>query len=114
MAAGGSLRDVQELAGHASLAPPKGTFKATPPPSGAWSICSDAVACQSACKMPNNITRHGKVVWYFRRGHGRRIRIRGQFGSPEFDAQYQAALTSQKPLPRPRSERPLPKRWLGS
>lgn len=48
------------------------------------------------------VTRHGKLVWYFRRGHGRRIRIRGEFGTPEFDAQYQTALTGQKPLPRPK------------
>jgi integrase len=48
------------------------------------------------------VTRHGNVVWYFRRGHGGRIRISGQFGTPEFDAQYQAALTGQKPLARPK------------
>jgi hypothetical protein len=52
------------------------------------------------------VTRHGNVVWYFRRGHGGRIRISGQFGTPEFDAQYQAALTGQKPLaPKDRSAR---------
>jgi integrase len=37
-------------------------------------------------------SRHGAVVWYVRRGHGPRIRIRAEFGTPEFDAEYQAAL----------------------
>lgn len=38
-------------------------------------------------------TRHGKVVWYVKIGKGLRIRIRAAFGSPEFDAEYQAAIT---------------------
>lgn len=37
-------------------------------------------------------TRHGTVVWYVRQGAGPRIRIRGDFGSPEFIAAYKAAL----------------------
>jgi integrase len=35
-------------------------------------------------------TRHCKSVWYVRR-NGRRIRIRAPFGTPEFEAEYQAA-----------------------
>jgi integrase len=38
------------------------------------------------------VTRHGKRVWYFRIGKGPRIRIKAAFGTPEFDAEYQAAL----------------------
>ncbi len=37
-------------------------------------------------------TRHGKIVWYVRKGHGRRIRIKAEFGTPEFDMEYQAAI----------------------
>lgn len=37
-------------------------------------------------------TRHGRGAWYFRRGHGQRIRIRAEFGTPEFEVEYQAAL----------------------
>jgi integrase len=37
-------------------------------------------------------TRHGTVCWYVRKGDGPRIRIRGEYGSPEFTAAYQAAV----------------------
>ena len=37
-------------------------------------------------------TRHGVLVWYVRRGHGPRTRIRAQYGSAEFWAEYRIAL----------------------
>ena len=37
------------------------------------------------------LNRHGNRVWYFRDGHGQRTRIRGVFGSPEFNAAVHAA-----------------------
>jgi hypothetical protein len=40
-------------------------------------------------------TRHGKTVWYARVGHGPRIRLRAEFGSPEFEAEYRAAISGQ-------------------
>jgi integrase len=42
--------------------------------------------------LSREVTRHGKPVWYVRRD-GKRIRLRAGFGTPEFDAEYQAALT---------------------
>lgn len=39
------------------------------------------------------VTRHSKRVWYVRR-NGKRIRIRAEYGTPEFEAEYQAALTA--------------------
>ena len=42
--------------------------------------------------LVRQVTRHGAVVWYVRVDKGRRTRIRAQFGTPEFDAEYQAAL----------------------
>jgi integrase len=45
-------------------------------------------------------TRHGRVVWYVRIGKGPRIRIRSAFGTPEFDAEYQAALAGLPTLQR--------------
>src|SRR5579859_7047969 len=40
-------------------------------------------------------TRHGKPVWYFNKRPGPRIRIKSTFGTPEFDAEYQAALSGE-------------------
>jgi integrase len=49
--------------------------------------------------LHREITRHGTAVWYVRVGKGRRVRLRGEFGTPDFGAEYQAALTG---APRPR------------
>jgi integrase len=49
--------------------------------------------------LVRQVTRHGEVVWYVRIGHGPRIRVRAAFGTPEFDAEYQAALSNQPPRP---------------
>ncbi len=38
------------------------------------------------------VNRHGTTVWYVRKGNGPRIRIKGDYGSPEFTANYTAAL----------------------
>jgi integrase len=37
-------------------------------------------------------TRHGARVWYVRKGHGPRIRLKAEYGSAEFWAEYRAAL----------------------
>lgn len=37
-------------------------------------------------------TRHGNYIWYVRKPGGNRIRIKGEYGSPEFNAAYFAAL----------------------
>jgi integrase len=42
--------------------------------------------------LHREVSRHGKAVWYVRRDKGPRVRIRAEFGSPEFEAQYQAAI----------------------
>jgi hypothetical protein len=41
--------------------------------------------------------RFGTVVWYVRIGRGPRIRIRGEYGSPEFTAAYRAAIAGEAP-----------------
>ena len=43
-------------------------------------------------------TRHGKVAWYVRIGKGPRIRLRGEYGTPQFMSAYQAAV-SKRPVP---------------
>jgi integrase len=42
--------------------------------------------------LHREMTRHGKSVWYVRVGKGPRIRLRAEYGSPEFSVEYQAAL----------------------
>jgi integrase len=39
-------------------------------------------------------TRHGKFVWYFQIGSGPLVRIKHDFGTPEFDKAYQEIATS--------------------
>lgn len=45
-------------------------------------------------------SRHGKVVWYFRRGKGKRTPLPGAFGSKQFNDAYDAALAGQAPKPK--------------
>ncbi len=42
--------------------------------------------------LQREITRHGKAVWYVRDGRGPRVRLRAEYGTPEFDIEYRAAL----------------------
>jgi hypothetical protein len=53
--------------------------------------------------LQRQVTQHGKAVWYVRIGKGPRIRIRADFGTPEFDAEYQAAISG---TPRPKKGAP--------
>ena len=55
--------------------------------------------------LQKETTRHGKTSWYFRKGDGPRIRIRGEYGSDEFTAAYDAAV-NQRVVPAPQ-KRPL-------
>jgi integrase len=44
-------------------------------------------------RLQREITRHGRAVWYVRPDHhGGRIRIKAEFGTREFEAEYAAAL----------------------
>lgn len=57
------------------------------------------------------VNRHGKTVWYVRKGDGPRIRIRGEYSSPAFMAAYQAAVMGQ-PIPEPEKAAAGTLRWL--
>jgi integrase len=61
--------------------------------------------------LHRQITRHGRTVWYVRRGKGPRIRIQGEFGSEEFGAAYEAALLG-KELVRQGKTRTGTLQWL--
>jgi integrase len=44
--------------------------------------------------LSREVTRHGKVKWYVRVGKGPRIRV-PTYGTPEFDAEYEAAINGE-------------------
>jgi integrase len=45
--------------------------------------------------LQKQTTRHGTVAWYVRIGRGKKIRIRGKYGTDEFQANYDAAIAGQ-------------------
>jgi integrase len=65
-------------------------------------------------KLPKHVTRnrtrHGKVVFYFRRGHGPRVRL-PEITAPEFEQAYAAALAGSA-LPPPSKASPETLAWL--
>lgn len=53
--------------------------------------------------LHREINRHDNVVWYVRRAHGARIRIRAEYDSKEFWAEYRAAIEGVSiPASKPR------------
>lgn len=56
-------------------------------------------------------TRHGRVVWYVRIGQGQRTRMHAAYGTPDFTAEYKAAI-SGNPAPRQGRGRAGSLRWL--
>jgi integrase len=50
-------------------------------------------------------------VWYVRIGHGPRTRLRAEYGSPEFEAEYRAAISGQ-PVARKREAAVGSLTWL--
>lgn len=50
-------------------------------------------------------TRHGKTVYYFRRGNGPRVRLNGELGSQEFWKDYALAASGPQVPIVPRRER---------
>ncbi|WP_375701242.1 MULTISPECIES: tyrosine-type recombinase/integrase [unclassified Bartonella] len=54
--------------------------------------------------LVKQITQHGKIVWYVRIGHGKRIRIRGTYGTQEFVDNYKSALAELQGIipPKPK------------
>jgi site-specific recombinase XerD len=45
--------------------------------------------------LQRQVTQHGKTVWYVRLGKGPRTRLRAAYGTPAFDAEYQAAISGE-------------------
>ena len=59
--------------------------------------------------LERRVSRHGKVCWYVRVGHGERTRLLAKQGTPEFRIEYEAALAAalkgEKP-PKPKDKGP--------
>lgn len=53
--------------------------------------------------LMREVTRHGAVSWYVRKGRGPRIRLKGEYGSEEFWAAYREALEGKAPTQRPQA-----------
>lgn len=51
-------------------------------------------------------TRHGKIAYYVRPEKGKRTRIRGEYGTPEFKAAYDAAIRGE-PMPAGKADFPV-------
>ena len=49
-------------------------------------------------------TRHGRMVWVVRVGHGPRTRLRAPYGSAEFMREYREAVEKPRPHGQPRDE----------
>jgi len=50
--------------------------------------------------LQRGTTRHGKIIWFVQMKRGApKIRIREEYGTPEFDAAYQAAVANA-PAPK--------------
>jgi integrase len=47
--------------------------------------------------LERRVSRHGRVCWYVRKGHGLRTRLRAPMGTPEFEAEYLGALRGATP-----------------
>jgi integrase len=61
--------------------------------------------------LQKETTRHGKIVWYFRRPGEQRTRLPGAFGSREFNAAYDAAFAGTVAAPKPSTPQSS-LRWL--
>ncbi|WP_407965989.1 tyrosine-type recombinase/integrase [Bartonella sp. C271] len=54
--------------------------------------------------LVKEITRHGKIIWYVRIGHGQRVRIYGTYGTQEFIDNYKNAIAQLQGLILPKSK----------
>lgn len=70
--------------------------------------------CMPRPRYPNvhTETHRGVVYWYYRQGHGPRFRLRGDYGSEQFVAAYEAAVRGERPAGSPSSARKGTLGWL--
>ncbi|WP_245269584.1 tyrosine-type recombinase/integrase [Allorhizobium undicola] len=61
--------------------------------------------------LSHEVTRHGRRVWYFKR-NGKRTRMPDEYGTPEFNAAYEAALSGTAARPAPAKPQSGTLKWL--
>lgn len=61
--------------------------------------------------LVREITRHGRAVWYVRVGQGKRVRMREEYGSPDFWRDYRLAVEGTPP-PAAKGPAPGSLSWL--
>lgn len=61
--------------------------------------------------LHREITRHGKTVWYMRRPGMKRVRLRAEYGTEQFAAEYRAAMEGL-PTPPPGAPATHSLAWL--
>jgi integrase len=61
--------------------------------------------------LRRQVSRHGETVWYVRQKEGKRIRIRGDYGSDAFWAAYHAAVAGRPTLNKDKT-RSASLKWL--
>jgi len=49
--------------------------------------------------LQRETSRHGRTIWYVRISKGRRVRIRAEYGTPEFQSAYEAAVRGEAAPP---------------
>jgi len=52
--------------------------------------------------LQRDYDRHGNARWYVRKDRGKRIRIKGEYGSPEFKAAYEVAVYGKNAKAKPK------------
>jgi integrase len=72
---------------------------------------NDAMPRPRPPHLIREVTRHGKVIWIVRIGHGPRTRIRAAYGTPEFEAEYHTAISGE-PVSKPRRASAGTLQWL--
>lgn len=61
--------------------------------------------------LSHETTRHGRTVWYFKR-NGKRVRLPDIYGSDEFNAAYEKALTGSSAAPEKPKAKSGSLKWL--
>jgi integrase len=62
--------------------------------------------------LQRHVNRHGKAVWYVHKRPGAKIRIRAEFDTPEFLAEYQMAVTGAETVTTPARTSNATLSWL--